>query len=84
MEKFEEAEKREMFWFTGLGKILIVFGLSLTAMGVLFLIIPKVPWLGKLPGDIVFHKGDFGFYFPWVTCLLISALVTLFLYLFRK
>lgn len=73
-----------MFWFSGLGKILIVFGLILTAIGVLLLITPKFPWLGRLPGDIVIHKGNFSFYFPWVTCLLISIILTLAFYFFRK
>jgi hypothetical protein len=73
-----------VFGFNGLGKILILFGLVLAAIGVLFLFMPKIPWLGRLPGDIVFRRGNFAIYFPWVTCLLISILLTLLLAIFRK
>jgi hypothetical protein len=73
-----------MFGFDYLAKILILFGLILTAVGVLFLFMPKIPWLGRLPGDVIFRRGSFTVYFPWVTCLLVSILLTLFLALFRK
>lgn len=73
-----------MFGFNSLGKILILFGLVLAAIGVFFLFMPKIPWLGRLPGDVVFRRGNFTIYFPWVTCLLISILLTLLLAIFRK
>lgn len=73
-----------MFGFQNWGKILILLGLILTALGVLFLFMPKIPWLGRLPGDVFFRRGNFTVYFPWVTCLLISILVTLLVALFRK
>jgi hypothetical protein len=73
-----------VFGFNSLGKILILFGLVLAAIGVFFLFMPKIPWLGRLPGDIVFRRGNFTIYFPWVTCLLISILLTLLLAIFRK
>ncbi len=41
-------------------------------------------WLGRLPGDIHFTKGNFSFYFPLATCVLLSLLVTLILWLLRK
>jgi hypothetical protein len=41
-------------------------------------------WLGRLPGDLQYHKGNFSFYFPLVTCLLLSAILTLLFWLFRK
>ena len=41
-------------------------------------------WLGRLPGDIHYTKGNFSFHFPIVTCLLISAFLTILLWLFRK
>ena len=41
-------------------------------------------WLGRLPGDIQFSKGNFNFYFPLATCILLSLLLTLVLWLFRK
>jgi hypothetical protein len=73
-----------MFGFNDLAKIFILFGLFLVAMGVLFLFMPKIPWLGRLPGDVIFRRGNFTFYFPWVTCLLLSILLTLLLTIFRK
>jgi hypothetical protein len=44
----------------------------------------KVPFLGRLPGDIVYHKGGTTFYFPLVTCLLLSLVLSLLLNLFRR
>ncbi len=41
-------------------------------------------WLGHLPGDIHYSKGNFTFYFPLVTCILLSLLLTLILWLFRR
>jgi hypothetical protein len=73
-----------MFGFDNLAKIFILFGLILTAVGVLFLFMPKIPWLGRLPGDVIFRRGSFTVYFPWVTCLLVSILLTLLLAIFRK
>ena len=67
-----------------LGKTLIVFGLVLVAVGVVLSFAPKVPWLGRLPGDIYIHRGNFTFYFPLTTCILLSLLITLVLYLFRR
>ena len=57
---------------SGLGRVLIVAGVILVIMGVVFLLAPKIPWLGRLPGDISFKRGNFSFYFPLGTCILIS------------
>lgn len=73
-----------MINFGGLGKILILFGLILGSLGVILLFIPKIPWLGKLPGDFVFRRDNFIFYFPLVTCLIISIVLTLIINLFRR
>ena len=67
-----------------MGKILIFLGLILTAIGIFVLFMPKIPWPGKLPGDIIFCRGDFTLYFPWVTCLLISFVLTLLCAFFRR
>lgn len=67
-----------------LGRFLIVIGLLLVGVGVVLLLAPKIPWLGKLPGDFSFQRGRFTFYFPLGTCILISVVLTLILYLFRK
>jgi len=68
----------------GFGKVLIFFGVSLVALGVLFSAGVKIPWLGQLPGDIYVQRERFTFYFPLTTCLLISLALTLVLYLFKR
>lgn len=67
-----------------LGKTLIGLGIVLVAAGLLMLYGPKIPWLGKLPGDIYIEKGNLKFYFPLATCLLLSGLVSLILYIIRR
>ena len=67
-----------------LGKVLIIIGLVIAGIGILLVLAPKVPWLGKLPGDILIKKDNFRFYFPITTCIIISIILTLLFYLFRK
>jgi hypothetical protein len=67
-----------------LGKMLIVFGVIMAVIGVVLLVAPKIPWLGKLPGDITYHGKGFTFYFPLATCILLSLVLSLILYFFRK
>ena len=67
-----------------LGKLLILLGIVLVGVGLLLTVVGKVPWLGKLPGDISFKGEHVTFYFPLVTCLLISVVVSLILYLLRR
>ena len=59
-------------------------GLVIAGIGLLFVFMPKVPWLGKLPGDILIEKNNFRFYFPIGTCIIISIILTLLFYLFKK
>jgi DUF2905 family protein len=56
----------------------------LAALGVVVLLAGKVPFLGRLPGDVVYHKGGTTFYFPLVTCLVLSLILSLLLSLFRR
>jgi uncharacterized protein HemY len=70
--------------FFSLGKVLIIVGLVIVGIGVLLVLAPKLPWIGKLPGDILIKKDNFRFYFPLTTCIIISILLTLLFYLFRK
>jgi Protein of unknown function (DUF2905) len=63
-----------------LGKLLIVFGVLLTLAGVALVAVGRVPWLGRLPGDIHVERGNWSFYFPIVTSLLLSVLLTLVFY----
>jgi len=64
---------------SSMGKLLIIMGIFLVVVGVAFIWGPKIPFLGKLPGDIYVRKGNFVFYFPVVTCILISLILTLIL-----
>ena len=58
------------------GWVLIVVGILFAVIGLLWLLVPSVPWLGKLPGDIVIERENFRFYFPLATCVLLSLLLT--------
>ena len=60
-----------------LGRSLVFIGLLLAAFGVMLTVSPRVPWLGRLPGDILIQRGRFTVYFPLTTCLVISLVVTL-------
>jgi hypothetical protein len=74
--------------FGELGKILIIVGLLFTLVGALFLAFQRFPFLGHLPGDFSFKKGNFQFYFPCGTSILISIflsiLLTLIFWLLRS
>ncbi|HJX30757.1 MAG TPA: DUF2905 domain-containing protein [Thermodesulfobacteriota bacterium] len=67
-----------------IGKLLLIVGIILSIMGLIFIFGSKVPGLGRLPGDIFIKKGNLTFFFPIVTCILISIIVTLILSLFRR
>ncbi len=67
-----------------LGKLLVVLGLVLVAVGVLLWSGIGRGWLGRLPGDIHYSRGNFTLYFPVVTCIILSILLTLIFRLFRK
>jgi hypothetical protein len=63
----------------GLGKMLMGLGAGLFFFGLLIVLANKIGWLrlGRLPGDISVHRDGFSFYFPLVTCLLLSLVGTL-------
>ena len=67
-----------------LGKVLVIVGVVLAAVGVLLWSGVGKDWLGRLPGDMHYTKGNFSFHFPIITCLLLSGVLTLLLWLFRK
>ena len=56
--------------------LMILVGLLVVGIGVAWLLAPSIPWLGRLPGDIRIERDNFRFYFPVVTCLLLSLVVT--------
>jgi hypothetical protein len=70
----------------GLGRILIIAGIVLLVSGVLLSYSHLFSFLnlGRLPGDIRIRRGSFSFYFPLTTCILLSILVSLIVYIFRK
>ncbi len=70
--------------FYPMGKLLIVLGLVLVGIGLLITLAPKIPYLGRLPGDIYYKRDNFVFYFPLGTSILISIILSLLLYLFTR
>jgi hypothetical protein len=68
-----------------LGRLLIALGIALAAAGLLVTFGGRLPVkLGRLPGDIYMHGRNSSFYFPLTTCILLSALVSLALWILRK
>ncbi len=69
----------------GLGRPLIILGLILVATGLAISFSSRFPtWLGRLPGDIHIRRANFSFHFPLMTCLLISAILSIIMWLFRR
>ncbi len=72
----------------GLGKLLIGFGVAMIILGGIFLLLGnlsgKVPWIGRLPGDIYIQRGNWSFYFPLATSILLSVILTLIFSLFTR
>jgi hypothetical protein len=68
-----------------MGRLLILAGLALVVLGVLVIAFNRfnIP-LGRLPGDVVWRGKNSTFYFPWVTCLVISVVLTLLFSLFNR
>ena len=62
---------------------LIIIGVLIAVIGLVWLFAPSIPWLGKLPGDIVIERESFRFYFPVTTCILVSLLLTGIVWLVR-
>ena len=73
-----------MFGFGALGKLLILLGVLIIVIGLLLLVGEKIPWIGRLPGDIIIKRERFTFYLPLATSILISIILTLLFAVFRK
>ncbi len=69
-----------MMEFTNVGKLLILVGGILIIVGAVLMLAGKIPWLGRLPGDIYIQRPNFTFYFPLTTSILISIVLSLVLY----
>ena len=67
-----------------LGKALIVAGILLVAVGLLLTFSGRLNFIGKLPGDLHIERENFSFFFPLGTCLLISLLLSLIIWIFRR
>ncbi len=68
----------------GLGKSLIIAGLLIAMIGALITLSGKIPWLGRLPGDIFIKKESFTAYLPLATSILLSIFLSLIFWLLRK
>jgi hypothetical protein len=67
-----------------LGRVLIVLGIVLLAMGGFFLVGPRIPFLGRLPGDFLIQRGRGALYVPLATCLVLSLVISLLLNIFWR
>ena len=67
-----------------IGKVLVVIGLVIAAVGLMLWTGIGRSWFGRLPGDINYSRDNFSFHFPIVTCLLISVVLTILFWLFRR
>ncbi|MBS1114194.1 MAG: hypothetical protein H6R42_204 [Nitrospirae bacterium] len=67
-----------------IGKLLIVLGVIVMAIGGLLLFSGKIPWIGRLPGDILIQRKNYTFYFPLATSIIISLIITLIFWLLGR
>jgi Protein of unknown function (DUF2905) len=76
------------FDLSSFGKLLLLFAVVIGIVGLLLIIMGNVPFLGKLPGDLVIRRGGSTFFFPIVTCIILSivltVLINLVLWIFRR
>jgi hypothetical protein len=68
---------------SGFGWILVLAGLVVAGIGLIWVLVPNLPRFGRLPGDIVIERGNSRFYFPIVTCIVISVVFSLVMWLIR-
>ena len=66
------------------GKLLIVCGLLIAGVGVAVVLAGRLPWIGRLPGDLYVQRGHFTFYFPLATSILVSVVLTLIFWLIGR
>lgn len=69
---------------TGLGKVLIILGLMIAVIGAVLTLAGKIPWLGRLPGDIYIKRENFTFYFPLATSIILSLILSLIFWFLRR
>jgi hypothetical protein len=76
--------KKNLYMIEFFGKILIFFGAILIFLGLIFSFAGKIPYFGKLPGDIYIKREKFTFYFPITTCILVSIILSVIFYIISK
>ena len=67
-----------------IGKTLVVLGLLIALVGLALVFVGRVPWIGRLPGDIHVQRGNWSFYFPIATSIVLSLVLTLLFWLFGR
>ena len=70
--------------FSSLGRTVLIVGLLIAAAGVFMLLAGRLPFLGRLPGDIAVQRGSWSFYFPLASSLILSLVLTVVLNLFFR
>ncbi len=68
---------------SGFGWMLVTVGLAIAGIGLIWVVAPNLPRMGRLPGDIVIERENSRFYFPIVTCIVISVVLSLVTWLIR-
>jgi hypothetical protein len=79
-----EVNAEPGFIMANFGRYLILFGIIMVIVGAMLVVSPRIPWLGRLPGDILIRKKNFTFYFPLATSIILSIIVTVLINLFKK
>lgn len=74
----------ESQWLSHLGRLLVIGGVLLVVVGLLLYFSDRIPWLGRLPGDLSFKSGRTRIYIPIATSILLSIILTIILNLFRR
>jgi hypothetical protein len=79
------GQNTRLYLMQEVGRFVVIIGVLLVVVGLILWRFPSLfGWIGKLPGDISVQKGNFSFYFPVVTCIIVSLVVTLLSWLFRR
>jgi len=79
------GQDTRLYLMQEIGRFVVIIGVFLVVAGAILWRFPSLfGWMGKLPGDISVQKGNFSFYFPVVTCVIVNIVVTLLSWLFRR
>lgn len=69
---------------SSLGKLLVIAGVAALVVGVVLILGPKIPWVGRLPGDLVIRREGFTLFFPLASMIIVSVLLTILVNLFFR